>query len=130
MKLSGKRGAPGFCDSQRRDQRPAEARVGRLPGVSLDWDLRRGSIMAAELVEAVGGGQAGGGELPEGVLGLLFGEGGDALEVVGEAGSTLGEQGCGFGGLRGRGSGRGWRGRRIGIRGRGGASRRTRGCRR
>ena len=49
----------------------------------------------AELVEAVGGGEAGGGELPEGMLGLLAGEAGDALEVVGEAGAALlrGERG-------------------------------------
>ena len=43
----------------------------------------------AELVEAVGGGEAGGGELPERVGGLWPGEAGDALQVVGEAGSAL-----------------------------------------
>ncbi len=54
----------------------------------------------AELVEAVGGGEAGGGELPEGVGGLLAGEAGEALEVGGEAGAALGEDGAeaeGFG---------------------------------
>ena len=47
-----------------------------------------------ELIEAVGGGEACGGELPEGVLGLLAGEVSDALDVVGEAGSTLLEEGA------------------------------------
>ena len=79
------------------DQRPAELRVGRLPGVSVVVDLRRGSMHGAELVEAVGGGEAGGGELPERVLGLLAGEIGDALDVVGEAGAALLEEGCGVG---------------------------------
>ena len=54
----------------------------------------------AELVEAVGGGEAGGGEFPEGVLGLRAGERGDSLDVVGEAGSALLEEGAdlqGFG---------------------------------
>ncbi len=45
-----------------------------------------------ELVEAIGGGEAGGGELPESVLGLLAGETGDALNVVSEAGSALREE--------------------------------------
>ena len=52
------------------------------------------------MIEAVGGGQAGGGEFPESVGGLLAGEAGDALQVVGEAGAALGEQGAdaeGFG---------------------------------
>jgi len=46
------------------------------------------------LVEAVGSGEACGGELPEGVLGLLAGEVGDALDIVGEAGSALLEEGA------------------------------------
>lgn len=55
---------------------------------------------SAELVEAIGGGEAGGGELPERVLGLLFGEGEVALEVGGEAGTAAVELGAdleGFG---------------------------------
>jgi len=54
----------------------------------------------AKLVEAVGGGEAGDGELPEGVLGLLFGEGEVALEVGGEDGSAavqFGTDADGFG---------------------------------
>ena len=83
----------------------------------------------AELVEAVGGGEAGGGEFPEGLLGLRAGEVGDALDVVGEAGSALLEEGAdlqGFG-LRAAAS---LVLRRTAGRGRGGASRRTRGRRR
>ena len=63
--------------------------------------LAAGVHHGAELVEAVGGGEAGGGELPEGLLGLLLGEGGDALEVVGEAGSAFGEEGADADGLGG-----------------------------
>jgi hypothetical protein len=44
------------------------------------------------LIEAVGGGEAGGGQFPKGVLGLLAGEVGDALDVVGEAGAALLEE--------------------------------------
>ena len=55
------------------------------------------------MVEAVGGGQAGGGELPEGGGGLELGEAGEALQVGGEGGALRGEQGAeglGFGGER------------------------------
>ena len=66
--------------------------MGRLPGVSVRGGFAAGVHAGAELVEAVGGGEAGGGEFPEGVLGLLAGEVGDALDVVGEAGSALLEE--------------------------------------
>lgn len=46
----------------------------------------------AELVEAVCGGKPCGSKLPKGVLSLLTGEVGDALDVVGEAGSALLEE--------------------------------------
>jgi len=59
----------------------------------------------AELVEAVGCGEAGGGELPEGVLSLLAGEGGEALEVGGEAGSALLQEGANLQGFRAEGGG-------------------------
>ncbi len=92
------------ASAQRSDQRPAVVRaaarrrveVGRLGGGGLAAGIHQG----AELVEAVGGGEAGGGELPEGVLGLLSGEGEVALEVGGEAGAALVEEGAdaeGFG---------------------------------
>ncbi len=61
--------------------------------------LAFGVHQRAELVEAVGGGETRGGELPEGVLGLLLGEGEVALEVGGEAGSAAVELGADLDGL-------------------------------
>src|ERR1039458_4807110 len=44
---AGKDGPPGsVAGSLRRDQRPTVVRVGRLPGVSVVVDLRRGSMSA------------------------------------------------------------------------------------
>ena len=85
---------------QRSDQRPAELRVAAFAGGFGGGGFAAGVHHGAELVEAVGCGEAGGGEFPEGVLGLLRGEVGDALDVVGEAGSALLEEGAeleGFG---------------------------------
>ena len=59
----------------------------------------------AKLVEAVGGGEASGGEFPEGVLGLLAREVGDALDVVGEAGAALLEEGAELEGVGAEGGG-------------------------
>ena len=93
-------GAPdSVAVSLRRDQRPAVVRVGRFRGFGGGGFAAR-VHHGAELVEAVGGGEASGGQLPERVLGLLAGEVEDALDVVGEAGSALLEEGAeleGFG---------------------------------
>ncbi len=99
---SARPGAPGFVVVGFVEEGPA---AGGAAGGAFAWGFGGGGFAAgihhgAELVEAVGGGEAGGGELPEGVLGLLAGEVGDALDVVGEAGSALLEEGAelqGFG---------------------------------
>ena len=57
-------------------------------GVGGGW-LATGIHQSAELVEAVGRGEAGSSEFPEGAGGLLPGEAGEALEVGGEAGPAL-----------------------------------------
>jgi hypothetical protein len=64
------------------------APAGGLGGAGLAPRVHDG----AKLVESVGCSESSGCELPEGVLGLLAGEVGDALDVVGEAGSTLLEE--------------------------------------
>jgi len=61
-------------------------------GLGKGGGFAAGVHAGAELIEAVGGGEPCGGQFPEGVLGLLAGEVGDALDVVGEAGSALLEQ--------------------------------------
>ena len=92
------------------EQRPAAggaasgAFAGSFGGGGLAARIHHG----AELVEAVGGGEAGGGELPEGVLRLLPGEAEDALNVVGEAGSALLEEGADLKGLGAEGLLRAW----------------------
>jgi len=55
------------------------------------------------LVKAIRSGQARGGELPEGVLGLRAGKAKEALQVVRETGTALAEQGAGGEGFRAEG---------------------------
>ena len=71
-----------------------------LPCCGFGVGFAAGIHHGSELVEAVGGGEACGGELPEGLLDLLAGEAEDALDVVGEAGSTLPEDGAELQGFR------------------------------
>ena len=71
--------------------------AGGIGGLRLAARVHHG----AELVEPVGCGESSGGQLPQGVLSLLPGQSGYTLEVIGEAGSAVGEQGTnlqGFGG--------------------------------
>ena len=75
-----------FCE-----ERPA---TGGAASVAFDGSGGSGGFAAwvhhgAELIEAVRRGETGGGEFPESLLGLGAGEVGDALDVVGEAGSAL-----------------------------------------
>ena len=78
---------------------------GALAGGFGGGGFAAGIHAGAELVEAVGSGEACGGELPECVLGLVAGEVGDALDVVGEAGSALLEEGAELQGVGAEGGG-------------------------
>ena len=91
LAMSRMDGVPS-CGSFSSDQRPAVVRVGRLAGGLGGGGFAARIHQCAELVEAVGSSQAGGGELPERVRRLLASEAGDALQVVGEAGSALLQQ--------------------------------------
>ena len=95
-------GAAGFFDSGwRRVQFFGKKgpTAGSCAGWATIWSFCGGGFAArvhagTELVEAIGRRQAGCGEFPERVLGLEAGEVGDTLEVVGEAGSPLLEEGA------------------------------------
>ena len=89
------------------EERPASggAAGGALAGGFGGGGFAAGVHAGAELVEAVGCGEACGGEFPERVLGLLAGEVGDALDVVGEAGAALLEEGAELEGVGAEGGG-------------------------
>ncbi len=87
-------GIVGAASSQRR--RPAAGGGAGSGSFAEGRGLRGGGFAtwvhhAAKLVEAVGGGEAGGGKLPECVLYLRAGEAEDALQVVREACPALAE---------------------------------------
>jgi len=113
-RFEGSVGAAGLLDCGRSsmqffgEERPAAcgASGGTLVGCFGDGGSATGVHAGTELIEAVGGGEACGGELPEGMLGLLAREIGDALDVVGEAGPALLEEGAELEGVGAEGGGK------------------------
>ena len=67
----------------------AEAYCG---GLGYGGGFAAGVHHGAELIEAVGGGEAGGSQLPEGGCGLELGEAAEALQVGGEGGAAFCEE--------------------------------------